>query len=121
MPRTLRMSFLLAAVSAALTSCCYRSHKHKRAKRRWITACDAFGGGRPAMIQRLLGCCAFSHAISEPVWRTEPSWYLVTTEDKMIPPDAFTWYVACSGQHKSIARLVRRIRTSREQQTYRCR
>ena len=35
------------------------------------------------MIQRLLGCCAFNHAISEPVWRTEPSWYLVTTEDKM--------------------------------------
>jgi pimeloyl-ACP methyl ester carboxylesterase len=24
----------------------------------------------------------------EPAWRTKPSWYLVTTEDKMIPPDA---------------------------------
>jgi pimeloyl-ACP methyl ester carboxylesterase len=26
--------------------------------------------------------------ISEPAWRTKPSWYLVVTEDKMIPPDA---------------------------------
>jgi pimeloyl-ACP methyl ester carboxylesterase len=31
---------------------------------------------------------AISGAISEPVWRTKPSWCLVTTEDKMIPPDA---------------------------------
>ncbi len=31
---------------------------------------------------------AISGAISEPAWRTKPSWYLVTTEDKMIPPDA---------------------------------
>ena len=30
---------------------------------------------------------AISGAISEPAWRTKPSWYLVTTEDKMIPPD----------------------------------
>ena len=27
-------------------------------------------------------------AITEPAWRTKPSWYLVVTEDKMIPPDA---------------------------------
>src|SRR5207302_5352652 len=26
--------------------------------------------------------------ISEPAWKTKPSWYLVATEDKMIPPDA---------------------------------
>src|SRR5690242_2258580 len=25
---------------------------------------------------------------SEPAWKTKPSWYLVSTEDKMIPPDA---------------------------------
>ena len=24
---------------------------------------------------------------TQPSWRTKPSWYLVTTEDKMIPPD----------------------------------
>ena len=26
--------------------------------------------------------------ISEPAWRSKPSWYLVTTEDRMIPPAA---------------------------------
>jgi pimeloyl-ACP methyl ester carboxylesterase len=34
------------------------------------------------------GVGALSGAISEPAWRTKPSWYLVATEDKMIPPDA---------------------------------
>jgi len=34
------------------------------------------------------GMGAISGAISEPAWRTKPSWYMVTTEDKMIPPDA---------------------------------
>jgi pimeloyl-ACP methyl ester carboxylesterase len=34
------------------------------------------------------GLGAIGGAISEPAWRTKPSWYLVTTEDKMIPPDA---------------------------------
>jgi len=31
---------------------------------------------------------ALSGKISEPAWKTKPSWYLVSTEDKMIPPDA---------------------------------
>jgi len=34
------------------------------------------------------GVEALSGAISHPAWRTKPSWYLVTTEDRMIPPDA---------------------------------
>src|SRR5947199_1514141 len=34
------------------------------------------------------GVDALSGAISEPAWKTKPSWYLVTTEDKMIPPAA---------------------------------
>ena len=34
------------------------------------------------------GIGAISGTISEPAWRTKPSWYLVTTEDRMIPPDA---------------------------------
>lgn len=34
------------------------------------------------------GVEALSGAISEPAWRTKPSWYLVATDDKMIPPDA---------------------------------
>src|SRR5260370_39184873 len=35
-----------------------------------------------------LGVAAISGAITEPAWRTNPSWYMVTTEDNMIPPDA---------------------------------
>jgi pimeloyl-ACP methyl ester carboxylesterase len=31
---------------------------------------------------------AFSGANTQPAWKTKPSWYLVATEDKMIPPDA---------------------------------
>jgi pimeloyl-ACP methyl ester carboxylesterase len=34
------------------------------------------------------GVEALSGAINQPAWRTKPSWYLVSTEDKMIPPDA---------------------------------
>ena len=34
------------------------------------------------------GVKALNGTISEPAWKTKPSWYLVTTEDKMIPPDA---------------------------------
>src|SRR6202140_175974 len=34
------------------------------------------------------GVEALSGAINQPAWRTKPSWYLVTTEDRMIPPDA---------------------------------
>src|SRR5882724_6249750 len=34
------------------------------------------------------GVAALSGTISNPAWRTKPSWYLVATEDKMIPPAA---------------------------------
>jgi pimeloyl-ACP methyl ester carboxylesterase len=34
------------------------------------------------------GLDALNGAISEPAWRTKPSWYLVATEDRMIPPPA---------------------------------
>ena len=34
------------------------------------------------------GVQALDGAVSEPAWRTKPSWYLVSTEDRMIPPDA---------------------------------
>ncbi len=34
------------------------------------------------------GVDALSGSITEPAWRTKPSWYLVTTEDRMIPPPA---------------------------------
>ena len=34
------------------------------------------------------GLEALNGAVTQPAWRTKPSWYMVTTEDKMIPPDA---------------------------------
>ena len=34
------------------------------------------------------GVEALSGAISQPAWKTKPSWYLVSTEDRMISPDA---------------------------------
>ena len=34
------------------------------------------------------GVEAVSGTITEPAWRTKPSWYLVTTDDRMIPPAA---------------------------------
>jgi pimeloyl-ACP methyl ester carboxylesterase len=34
------------------------------------------------------GVEALNGAIREPAWKTRPSWYLVATEDKMIPPAA---------------------------------
>jgi pimeloyl-ACP methyl ester carboxylesterase len=34
------------------------------------------------------GVDALGGAITEPAWRTKPSWYLVATEDRMIPPPA---------------------------------
>ena len=35
-----------------------------------------------------LGVDALGGTISEPAWRNKPSWYLLTTEDRMIPPQA---------------------------------
>jgi len=34
------------------------------------------------------GVEALSGSISEPAWKSKPSWYLIATDDKMIPPDA---------------------------------
>jgi len=34
------------------------------------------------------GVEALAGGITEPAWRTKPSWYLVATEDRMIPPPA---------------------------------
>jgi pimeloyl-ACP methyl ester carboxylesterase len=34
------------------------------------------------------GVEALSGKIREPAWKTKPSWYLIVTDDKMIPPDA---------------------------------
>jgi hypothetical protein len=34
------------------------------------------------------GVEASSGTISVPAWRTKPSWYMITTDDRMIPPEA---------------------------------
>jgi pimeloyl-ACP methyl ester carboxylesterase len=34
------------------------------------------------------GVAGLGEAIDEPAWKTKPSWYLVATDDKMIPPPA---------------------------------
>jgi pimeloyl-ACP methyl ester carboxylesterase len=34
------------------------------------------------------GVEALGGTVSEPAWRSKPSWYLVATEDRMIPPAA---------------------------------
>ncbi|MEW2502789.1 alpha/beta hydrolase [Amycolatopsis sp. NPDC047767] len=34
------------------------------------------------------GVDALAGAVSQPAWRVKPSWYLVATEDRMIPPPA---------------------------------
>jgi pimeloyl-ACP methyl ester carboxylesterase len=56
---------------------------------------DSFAGDVPqkdaafmADSQVPWGVEALGEAINEPAWRTKPSWYLLTTQDKMIPPTA---------------------------------
>jgi pimeloyl-ACP methyl ester carboxylesterase len=34
------------------------------------------------------GLDALNGAVSHPAWKAKPSWYLVSTDDRMIPPDA---------------------------------
>jgi pimeloyl-ACP methyl ester carboxylesterase len=34
------------------------------------------------------GVAALEGAVTQPAWKTKPSWYLVASDDKMIPPDA---------------------------------
>lgn len=47
-------------------------------------------GRRPRRVHGRLtvpwGLEAAGGTISEPAWRSKPSWYLVTTDDRMIPP-----------------------------------
>jgi pimeloyl-ACP methyl ester carboxylesterase len=38
--------------------------------------------------QVLWGVTALAGQVTEPAWRHKPSWYLVATDDKMIPPPA---------------------------------
>lgn len=56
---------------------------------------DAFAGDLPAGQAAFMadsqvpwGVDALSGAVVEPAWRVKPSWYLVATDDRMIPPPA---------------------------------
>jgi pimeloyl-ACP methyl ester carboxylesterase len=56
---------------------------------------DSFAGDVPAEEAAFMadsqvpwGVDATAGIITEPAWRTKPTWYLLTTEDKMIPPPA---------------------------------
>ena len=67
------------------------------------------------------GVNALGGTVTDPAWKTKPSWYMVTTDDKMIPPDvqrmmakrAGATVVEVSGSHAiyvskpdAVARLV---------------
>jgi pimeloyl-ACP methyl ester carboxylesterase len=54
-----------------------------------------FGGDLPAADAAFLadsqvgwGVDALAETVTEPAWRRKPSWYLIATEDRMIPPAA---------------------------------
>ncbi|GIJ62452.1 alpha/beta fold hydrolase [Virgisporangium aurantiacum] len=56
---------------------------------------DAFAADLPASLAAFMadaqvpwGVEALTGAVTEPAWRHRPSWYLVATEDRMIPPPA---------------------------------
>jgi pimeloyl-ACP methyl ester carboxylesterase len=61
-----------------------------RAKFRASFAGDVSAGEAAFMADSQVpwGVDALGGTISEPAWKTKKSWYLVTTEDKMIPPGA---------------------------------
>jgi pimeloyl-ACP methyl ester carboxylesterase len=56
------------------------------------------------------GVDALGGTITEPAWRKKPSWYMVTTEDRMIPPPAHRFMseragskvVEVDGRHSSL-------------------
>ncbi|HEY9370572.1 alpha/beta hydrolase [Streptomyces sp.] len=56
---------------------------------------ESFAGDLPAEEAAFMadsqvpwGVDALTGAVTEPAWRTKPSWYLVATDDRMIPPPA---------------------------------
>lgn len=56
---------------------------------------DSFAGDLPRAQAEFMadsqvpwGVGALTGAVSQPAWRSKPSWYLVATDDRMIPPPA---------------------------------
>ena len=54
------------------------------------------------------GVEALSGTISEPAWKTKPSWYLVATDDRMIPPPAQRFMSKRAGATSSRSRAATR-------------
>jgi len=101
---------------------------------------ESFGGDLPrdeaefmADSQVPWGLAALNGAVTEAAWRNKPSWYLVATDDRMIPPAAQrvmskragATVVEASGSHavyvsqpEAVARLIERaaqsVKTARE-------
>jgi pimeloyl-ACP methyl ester carboxylesterase len=55
----------------------------------------SFAGDLPADLAAFMadsqvpwGVDALGGPVTDPAWRVKPSWYLITTEDRMIPPAA---------------------------------
>src|SRR5205823_10028728 len=48
------------------------------------------------------GVDALAGAVSEPAWKTKPSYYLVTSDDKMIPPPALRKMAECGKERVSV-------------------
>lgn len=44
-----------------------------------------------AVTQKPLAARCFEDRAGAPAWRSKPSWYQVSSEDRMIPPDAEVW------------------------------
>jgi pimeloyl-ACP methyl ester carboxylesterase len=73
------------------------------------------------------GVDALSGAVTNPAWKSKPSWYLVAKDDRMIPPDAQramsqragSTVVEASGSHaiyvsqpQAVAELIEQAATS---------
>jgi pimeloyl-ACP methyl ester carboxylesterase len=71
------------------------------------------------------GVDALGGVVSEPAWRTKPSWYLVAADDRMIPPPtawpAFLWRCSPRAGQASPASSTRETCRSRACSRYRMR
>ncbi len=61
------------------------------------------------------GVGALSGAVGEPAWKEKPRWYLLATDDKMIPPDAQRIMAARAGSTTVEAQASHAIYVSQPQ------
>jgi hypothetical protein len=67
-----------------------RSSPKPARTRRWVP-CELAAFMADAQVP--WGVEALSGAVTEPAWRVKPSWYLVATDDRMIPPPCAAGHV----------------------------